>query len=305
MTHTAFLAAALGMLALPALAQDTAFELDLGASYDWRGGNDLNSSGRINDEIPEYALGQVTAGFATALDSGLLLQGHLRFDQSFAETTVETFFDSNDTYAYGLEAMLQLGQATETYYMGLYGGAGEVGFNPADNDQNTRFHTLGVQAALTGENWMFGGTLGLLNSQADDPEAIDNAVVLGLNGAYAFNNGATRVSATLGWIEGDQDTDSRSGPDVLSILSAGLEIEQKIATYSAHDVALYGGINWIEAREASSGGSTETANDTILTAGLRIRFGAGHQTGQQSGVRTNTPALPDMLRAIGAVPAVD
>lgn len=300
MKYTAPVAGLLALAALPVVAQGTTYELDLSTSYDWRGGADLNGSGPPQ-EIEDFALGQIGLSVATPLQNGLLLQTSARYDQSFADTELYGSASSDDTYAYGLEANLQLGQSTDTRYFGGYASFGEVGFNPDDTDQNTRFYSLGAQAAWAQEDWVIGGTVGLLQSRADNPESIDNAVLLGLNGAYYFNEGDTRVSASLGWMNGDQDTDSGSGPDPVTIWSAGFEIQHTLATRSSHTIALYTGVDWLEVREGSSGGSTEVVNDTIFTAGLRMRFGAGHQ----AQARTNTPPLPDMLRAIGAVVAVD
>ncbi|MDC0738401.1 hypothetical protein N6L24_08915 [Cognatishimia sp. SS12] len=291
-----------GLAALPAAADQTYYELDLSAAYDWRGGNGLNSSGSPLREIEEFELGGISALANTRFDNGVILQGRLRYDHSFAETELFGWIPSGDSYRNGSELAVQGGQMLGAYYLGGFASLGQVNANPWDDDQDAGFASFGVQAAWYGENWSLSGTLGSLDTWAEDPEVIDNAVMVGLSGAYYFNGGATSVGASVTKLAGEQDTDSGSGPDPVDVWTASIEIEHLLRDSTSYAMTVYGGFQWIEAREQSSSGFTEIVNDRILNAGVRIQLG---NRAAAKGPRAKTPPLPDMLRAIGAVPAVD
>ena len=289
-------------LALPnaALANEPYFQIDLGASHDFRGGDELNESG-TGGELSEYSLAKIDGLAAVTLDNGLLLQGGLQFDHSFAESFLPGIGPSDDTYGEGRQISLQFGQHVDDYYFGAFVSAGQVAFTPSDADQDTDFQSLGMQMAWYGEDWQVSGILGYLNSQADNPETIDNAIVLGA--AATFDLSAdTQLNGTMTFMNGEQDTDSGSGPDPVRVLAIGAEIEHTLRQTSYGSLAVYGGLSLINVWEDSSGGSTDHVNDKIISAGVRMRFDAGEAGAAD---RRSSPPLPEMLRLVGAVPAVD
>lgn len=289
-------------LALPttALANEPYFQIDLGASQDFRGGDDLNSSG-TGSELSEFSLAKVDGLAAYTLDNGLLLQGGLTFDHNFAETILPGGGATDDTYRQGRQASLQFGSHLEDSYFGAYATVGRVDFNPSDTDQNANFHALGVQTGWYGESWQVSGLLGYLNSKPDNPETIDNAVVLGATASFDLTS-ETRLNGSMTFMNGEQDTDSGSGPDAVRVLAVGAEIEHTLRQTGYGSLAVYSGLSLINVWEDSSSGSTDHVNDKIITAGVRMHFGA---SGASASDRRSSPPLPEMLRILGAVPAVD
>ncbi len=292
------------LAAMPAFANDTLVEIDASLSQEWREGSAVNSSG-FGDELEEFALGKVSARVAHGFGSGVVIQGTLHHDESFADTwttaAVPGLFESDETYRRGQQLTLQLGQHSDQFYFGGYAAVGQVSFKSVDADQDTAFNSAGVQLGWYEDAWGVAMTVGSLQSSAVNPESIDNATLFGLSGAYYFND-STRLGLSVSKFSGEQDTDSSGGADPVDIYMAGLELEHEIVDRSSYKLAVYGGVDWMDVQEQSSSSDIDRARDTIVSFGVRIRFGA------QSGAaldRQRTPALPEMLRAIGGVPIVD
>lgn len=283
----------------PAVA-DTIAEIDLGVSHNWRGGNALNESGS-GREIEDYTLRSIGGIVAHQFDNGFLLQGGLRVDDSRAPQTIDGFIQSNDTYRLGRQVSLQAGRSFQSYYLGAYAVSGIVHSNTFDFDQDANFASFGVQAAWHGDVWLFSGTFGVLDSEADDPETLANAVLLGGSATYAWSDN-TKLNFGLSYYNGEQDLDSGSAPDRIDVIVAKAEIEHTVHQ-SEHDrLAIYGGLSVIDVRENNGGSSFDRTRDTILTAGIRMTFGG---SSSQTRPRQKSPPLPEMLRVLGAVPAVD
>lgn len=300
----AIFAAGLMVCGAPALAQSTLFEIDMAASHDWRSGSAVNFSG-FGDELDRYGLVDGTARVAHSFANGVILQGELRHDESFADTfttaVVPGLHETDETYRSGQQLTLQLGQHVDNLYFGGYATIGQANFKAVDADQDTAFSSLGFQLGWYSGDWSLAATIGALESSADNPESIDNAVLIGVSGGYQLTD-ATRIGASLSLLNGEQDTDSGSGPDPVDVILAGVEIEHQLAQRSNHALAVYGGIDFINIKEQSSSSRTDRATDTILSIGFRMSFGGKPGAGRE---RQRTLALPDMLRAIGAVPIVD
>lgn len=290
------------VLALPNLAwaDEPYFEFDLGVSNDVRGGNALNFSGGT-DEVPEFSLAKIDGLAAITLDTGLLVQGGIQLDGNFANAASSSTAGADDTYRQGAQLSLQLGQHLENHYLGAYAVVGRVAFNPSDVDQDADFQSFGLQAAWFGESWQVSGSLGVLDSQAENPETISNALLVAVSGGYDLS-ASTRLNGSLTVMDGDQDTDSGSGADPVQILEIGIEIEHLVRETSYGSLAIYGGLTTINVWEDSSSTRTDHVSDTVLSAGIRMRFGANSAAASD---RRKSPPLPEMLRAIGAVPAVD
>lgn len=288
------------LLPTAALADRPYFELDFGVSNDFRGGNELNES-RSGRELSDFSLAKLSGLAAWTFDSGLQIQGGLEIDRNHARSTLDGTIPTNDTYRGAVQLSFQLGQQFEDYYLGGYAAFGRVAFNPFDFDQDANFQSYGLQMAWYREDWQFSGSLGYLDSQADDPETIANALVLSVTGAYAFSP-ATRLFGLVSFMDGEQDLDSGSAPDPVQILQLGFEIEHMVRETSYGSLAFYGGLSVINVWEESSSLSTDHVNDKILSAGIRMQFGANSAGASD---RRKSPPLPEMLRALGAVPAVD
>lgn len=288
------------LLPSAAFADQPYFELDFGVSNDFRGGEALNSSGG-GDELAEFSLVNLDGLAAFSLDSGLLFQAGLKLDRNFANAASSTIASTDDTYRLGSQFSLQIGQQLERHYFGAYAVVGRVSFNPDDDDQDANFQSYGVQGAWYGEGWSLSASLGRLDSSADNPETISNAFVVSAAGTHDLAQD-TRLTGSITLMDGEQDIDSGSTPDPVKSLQVGFEIEHMVRETSYGSLAVYGGLSLINVWEDSSSLSTDHVNDTILSAGIRMQFGANSAGASD---RRKSPPLPEMLRALGAVPAVD
>lgn len=301
-------AIAFGMMAcMPTLshAQDSVagpvFRFDIETSSNSRGGNALNGGGFPFDEIESFDLTAIDAQIALPFERGVTLQFGVRHDVSHAPTRV-FIFPSDDTYRNGTLVSAQLGQKIDQGYAGAFLATGHVAFNPFNADHNADLLAYGVQGAFHWEHATIGGVFGALDTNADDPETLANATFLGVNAAYYFANGQTRLSGSYTWFDGQQDTDSGSAPDPVQATLASLELEHAFVSRGAYQVSGYLGYDWIDVKEVSSSGARESLSDNLFSVGLRLVFGA---TSPRQRDRVMTPDLPDMLRILGAVPAVD
>lgn len=284
-------------------AQDLPFvaELDLSVSQNARSGSAVNSSFGPPAEVEDFNLTRFNSRIAMTPTADTRLQLGLLWDDGDAPTTVEGF-DSDDTYRAARQFSLQFGVAEENRYLGLFGAVGDVRFNPDDADQDADFKALGLAGQWQFGDYSLGGHLGMIDTKAEDPETLHNAVFAAVNGAYYFND-QTRLSGRVAYVTGDQDIDSSSGPDPLDLAALGLEIERGFALGTGrHSASLYGSVDWLHLREGSSSGATEEARDLVIGVGVRIALGAGSRRDSD---RALAPQLPQFTRWLGAVPVVD
>lgn len=288
--------------ALPAAAQDwqAATELDLSLSRNSRHGNALNSSGGPLEEVEDYSMARISARMALQGAGPFRLQLGLLHDEGNAETIVDGG-DSDDTYDGSSQLSLQMGMAGEHHYLGGFAAVGDVSFNPADSDQDADFNAYGLEGAWHHGNLTLSGQIGLLDSDAEDPETLSDASFAALHAGYALQD-QTWLSARAAFASGDQDTDSGSGPDGVDLLALGLEVERGFPIAGGHQASLYGAADWVQVREGGSSGSPDEVSDLVIGFGLRITFGA---QGAAERSRRFAPRLPEFSRWLGAVPAVD
>jgi hypothetical protein len=299
---------ALGLLTcFPAMVQaetglaGSVLRFDIETSSNSRGGNDLNSSGFPFAEIEDFDLTAIDAQLAVPFENGVTLQFGVRHDVSHAPTSV-FLSASDDTYRKGTLVSAQLGQQFEQGYGGAFLAAGQVAFNPSDADQDADLRSFGFQGAYHWERATVGGVFGVLDTTADNPETLANATFLGVNAGYYFGNDQTRLSGSFTVFDGQQDIDSGGSPDPVRATVASLELEHAFLTRGSYQLSGFVGYDRIDVKETSSSGIQETTSDDLLSLGLRVVFGASAPRQRE---RVMTPDLPDMLRLLGAVPAVD
>lgn len=304
--------AALSVVAGMAAADQPLFEFGLEFGHTWRDGDAVNSSVNFDGElaeIPEYFSGALSFTGTNHFGSGLILQGGLRYERSFADEFGEDLDpgdpdpEADDTYKQGALATLQLGRVIGDTYWGGYGTVGQVSFIEPDDDQDATFGVLGAQMEYRADNWSVGGSLGYLTSDAEDEEGADEALILSGNGTYYFNNGASRLSGRLsyldGWIDNDSPADER---DELRMLEASIILENQLNWSSDRDWSAFVGLHWLGYEEKDEIGDLEKASDTYISAGIRVSLGG---KGLQGRDRYQAPALPDYLRIVQAGPVVD
>lgn len=290
-------------LATPVAAQDLPFaaEFDLSLSDASRSGEAVNSSFGPPLEVEDFNLARLNTRVAIPTTEGTRLQFGLLLDDSDAAATVDGFL-SDDTYRSARQLSLQFGLTEEDRYLGLFGARGEVRFNLDDADQDADFTALGLAGQWQLQDFSLGGHLGVLHTQAENPETLDDAVFAAANVSY-FLNDQTRIAGRAAYVSGDQDIDSSSAPDPVDLVALGLEVERGFAIGGGHHAAsLYGSVDWLHLREGSSSGSAEEARDLVIGLGIRISFGAGSRRASE---RAFAPRLPQFARWLGAVPVVD
>jgi hypothetical protein len=117
-----------------------------------------------------------------------------------------------------------------------------------------------------------------------------------------FNDGKTMLQGNLGYAEGLQDSDDFV-PNPASLFSWGVELEHQLSmNIGSASTSLFVSFEGVRVEESSTSGSLERVEESTLLAGLKIRFGAPtiHARAFNS-----APDLPNVMRWLGAVPAVD
>lgn len=304
--------AALCVIAGAAVAEQPLYELDVEFGHTWREGNAVNAGSDVTgeiSEIPEYFSGALSLSAARKLDTGLTVQGGLRYERSFADDKGtdrdpgDPAPDAEDTYRAGALATMQVGRVLGNTYWGGYGLIGTVGFIEPEDDQDAVFISMGAQAEYRAEDWSLGGSLGYMASSADDEEGADETWLLSGQGTHYFQNGGLRLTGRLTYLDGYIDNDSSlANRDELDMIEASLQLEKQLASAGGHDWSGYAGVHWLGIKETDNDGDVDRASDAYLSVGLRVRFGGA---GLKARDRYQAPDLPNYLRILQAGPVVD
>lgn len=268
-----------------------------------RTGNALNQTGAPLREIHNFQLINFNGLAALPIGDAWLLQFEVTSERSTADDfTPSASGATDDTYKGNFLAATQVGYSFDNYYLGGFVGAGKTKFTFDSIPQNTSFDIFGLNAALHTDNWSFSGQIGLLDSNAFDEESMSDASFVALNAQSFFNHGKTSINLSFAFADGDQDSDSPP-PNPLKIRVYGVGIEHTLPVkILSSSTSVFAAIERIEVREDSAGGGTDAINDTSISIGLKIYFGA---QSQQARARNTAPRLPNFGRWLGSVPAVD
>ncbi len=275
--------------------------LDFALGSTTRTGTAINSSGTPG-EADAFNLFEV-GGFTTI---PLGPQWRLQLEASTRDNDIPAViggFFSDDSSTRSGQFGLQLGYATQDWYLGAFGAWASTRFTNFDTDQNARTEAVGLAAAYHRGDWMFAAQAGVLNARAPNPEVMDDGRFAALNAVHFLNQGQTAIGARIAVADGDQDTDSGSGPDDIDLLEIGLFIEHGLDRPAfGGQASLFAELNWLDVVENRSGGGTQRAQETQISLGMRIVFGA---PSVQARSRATAPRLPDFGRWQGLVPIVD
>lgn len=269
-----------------------------------RSGNALNQTGPLPSEIRKFQILSFTGLVALPIGDAWLLQ----FEINSEKATVPDFSPkaggaTDDTYKSSFFTAAQFGYNFDTYYLGGFAGTGKTKFTLTGLDQNTNFDVFGLTGALHIDNWSFGGQIGMLDSNADNEESLSEASFAVINAKRFFNHGKTSLNMSFAYADGDQDGDRLVSPNPLEIWVYGVTLEHTLPIrLFGSSTSVFAAIERIGVREESATGNTDKINDTTISIGLKVRFGA---KSQQARARNTAPQLPNFGRWLGSVPAVD
>lgn|GEM_PF-3334586 len=285
------------------LQRQPIIEVGLWGGHLWRFGNQLNASGNPQTEIEDFSLGGAELLAASPFASDWLAQieayGEAPFDNNrFGSMLAE------DTYGGGHLVGGHLAFVNNNALFGIFGGVGRTEIN--DDDQassDTQFKFAGLEGRFLSGKGAIAIQTGFLNGNAnDDNESLDDAIFGRIIGQLFFNDGKTMLQGNLGYAQGLQDSDDFL-PNPTNLISWGVELEHQLSmSFGAADPSLFIAFEGLRVDESSNSGRLEKVGENTLLAGLKIRFGA--PTIQQRAFNS-APDLPNVMRWLGAVPAVD
>ncbi len=303
-TTSALRLCAIPLVCLPYAAQADSpvilgFDLSVGVAD--RGGNAINSSG-FPGEADNFAAYNLS-GFATIpLGDVWLMQVEAFYENNSVGEITDGFF-TDDSATNSSQVALQFGYAPGDWYLGAFAALNEVDFTQFDRVQDATTRVYGLAAAYHLPDWTLAAQLGVFNSSATDPEVLDDGRFISLSATHFFNDGQTALGARFTYGEGDQDVDSGAGADPVDFIGIGLWAEHALDTQMlGGQPSIYAAVDWLSMEEARSGGGFHNVDETRISLGFRIVFGANSL---QDRARRTAPRLPDYGRWQGLTPIVD
>ncbi|MCP4183842.1 MAG: hypothetical protein GY761_11070 [Hyphomicrobiales bacterium] len=279
-------------------------EVGLWGGHLWRFGNALNGSGNPRTEIDDFSLGGAEFLAATPFASSWLGQFEAYGEATFNNNRFESMLADN-TYGGGHLLGGHLAFVTDSALFGIFGGFGRTEINDNGSDSlDTQYEFGGIEGRFLSTNGSIAIQTGFLNAKAnDDNKSLDDAIFARVIGQLFFNDGKTMLQGNLGYAEGLQDSDDFFLPNPTNLFSWGGELEQQLSmNIGSASTSFFVSFEGIRVEESSSAGGTDRVEESTLLAGLKIRFGAStpHERAFNS-----APDLPNAMRWLGAVPAVD
>lgn len=296
-------AAAASLIATAAQAQMPYVELEIAATATNRSGDALASSG-ITFEDGSTTAGSISGLAAFPLQNGIAFQVEGHFEHNSYQNPVQIFGpffgEATDNYEASRQIAVQVSYAPGPQLnYAAFVGHGRMRASDSDREQDTNYTFGGVGFDYAMGPWDLGLDLGLVDSSAVDPEALDNGRFARVTGRYAFNDDRTALSLSVFRVSGEQDTDSGSGPDPLRITGASVEVEHALNLQLGNaSSALFARAELLDIRESGSC-CVERVRDKNLILGVRIRFGGAKPDQGVRGRQMN------WVRIMGSVLAVD
>ncbi len=281
--------------ASPAQSQDFWADIDLAHQSLQRGGNALNG-GALALEIPSFDIVQRNLRFGAATQQGLEVVLSFRSGASNAPDIATGIFQSEDTFAFGRFAAVELDQTFGAMRLGGFAGRGHVAFTAGSPGKATDFAVAGLGAGWHSDQWRIDTHIGALTSRAVEPESLDNAIFAAISAGVDLTNIPVTLTVRASYARGDQDT-ANLVPNPVTLPSIGIEAAWDISGPSG--LTAYVGADWLSVSEENPAAPTDRITETVLSAGLRWTFGS------QSTARPSRAALPRFESWLAAVPAVD
>lgn len=280
------------------------FEAEFAGGNTMRTGNALNQTPNPADEVDNFDALSGNLLAALPLPGNLLIQGELTGEITPGNAISDNApsDDSYDgSYTYGGQAAYRRGPLLFAGFAGA--GRTDILTEPTDRSHDADFTFFGASGRFLTE---VGGVMvqvGGLDSQATDPEVLDDALFAKATGQLFFNRGKGKLQGDFAFIVGEQDGDSGGGPSPLEMTAWGVELEHQIATgVAGGSASAFVAFRSLEVGESSFNGLVERITDRTIMGGIRFRLGNQTPFGREV---ASAPRLPDIARWIGAVPAVD
>ena len=278
-------------------------ELGLWGAGLWRNGGALNSSGGTPNELEDFPLAGLSGLAAFRLRDAWIAQAEIAGEARLGSDTTNGIA-VDDTFNEGFSAGGQLAWTRGPLLLSTFAGAGKTNIatdSPPSQDADHWF--AGVQGRVTGKRHAFAVQVGHVDSSAGDDEVISNALFGRVIAQAFFNDGRTKLQGDFAYVSGDQDPDDFEGLSPVAITSWGLEVEHQLdRRIGGANLSAFLSYQGAYVDERSTSGNHETLTDTTVLAGLRIRTGAGTPLER---ARMTAPDMPNVVRWIGSVPAVD
>jgi hypothetical protein len=281
----------------------TIFEAGISGGNIWRSGNQMNFSGFPDDELETLPLGRIDVLAATRLMRNVLVQGEVAGELAFGDQNPDGVGD-DDTYEGGFIGGGQLAFVSDPFLLGIFGGAGETGIaTTSGRNQDADHWMFGGQTRILSDTGSFTVQVGVFDTDATDPETISNAVFGRAIGQLFFNGGNSLLQGDLAYIVGEQDPDAFGGVNPVEMLAWGVEFEHQLDfTIADASTSVFLGYQGSEVSEKSTFGNLDRVVDHTVMGGVRVRLGDVNPASRE---RNTAPRMPNIMRWIGAVPAVD
>ena len=156
---------------------------------------------------------------------------------------------------------------------------------------------------------MLDGTIGLTRVASDGEELIDEMLFASLGTTYYLNNGNTALGIGISQGHGNQDFDlappGDTDIDPTRVRQLTLSAEHMLPGEMLRGAtSIYGEVSrvWVEENNIGNILDTDDIDETRLTIGFRVLFGADNLQTRDS---ARAPELPDVARWQAIAPALD
>ncbi|MCP4314483.1 MAG: porin [Hyphomicrobiales bacterium] len=292
--------------AVPVNDTGSVFEANAWGGYLWRGGDALNSSGGVPNEIEDFPLAGGGVVFATPAFNHWLIQLELAGEGAFSNNDVGGV-PADDTYDGGYTGGGHLTYTHNNFLIGAFGGVGQTYFNDTTADHDVTQWLVGGEGRYLAEWGSLALQVGYLDTDADsgNMETLSDTTFVRVVGQRFFNGGLTMLEGSVAYADGTQDADDAPFSNPTDLWAWDVTLEHQLSMLSGSDTAasVFVSYQGVQVNEDSTSGSTDSLVDQGIYAGLKFRFGANESLYERE-MRT-APGLPNVHRWLGAVPAVD
>ncbi|MEM8876877.1 MAG: Lpg1974 family pore-forming outer membrane protein [Pseudomonadota bacterium] len=288
-----------------AVSMSTIVEVEAGVGNMGRSGDALNQTTNPSDEVDDFGFfgGKLLA--AVPVRDNLLIQGEIHGEATFGNDTSDGA-PSSDSYdsshLFGGQIAFDFGPLTFAAF-GAAGGT-DILSRPGSTSHDSTNRLFGVSGRYLNEFGSFAVQVGTINTTADDPETIDEALFARLIGQVFLHGGRTMVQGEFAYATGEQDNDSVFvGPNPVELMTWGAEIEHQLPIeYAGGSASMFLAYRGVRVLEQSLTGTTDELVDQGVFGGIRVRLGSVTPFDREA---ATAPDLPNIGYWVGAVPAVD
>ena len=280
------------------------FEAEFAGGNTRRTGNALNQTPNPADEVDNFDALSGNLLATMPLPGNLLIQGELNGEIT-PGNAISGNAPSDDSYDGGHAYGGQLAYQRGPLLFAGFAGAGHVDIltEPTNRSHDADFTFFGATGRFLTDLGGIAVQVGGIDSQATDPEVLDDAIFAKATGQLFFNGGRGKLQGDVAFIVGEQDGDSGVGPSPLEIVTWGVELEHQVNLgMPGGSTSVFVAFRNFDVGESSFNGLVERATDQTISGGIRFRLGDVTPFEREA---ATAPRLPEIGRWIGATPAVD